>query len=229
MNRHKVLLFLLAVVIVFSTTACSIVNISSNNYIKNIEAILSRKSKYVNKGAIGYQYFLPNGVSTFEVTDFNQKLLSNGDIYYMYADVVSYYHKVENTYEVNDNAYLSKKFEYNNKQGYVEVNKTNDSYFVEMMFNYVKIESVVKKSNLKDALNNMAYILSSIKYNDDVVENLLGDEKYKVSEAEKYNIFETKKVTNDNFIKYDDEYGKYEGEDAVDLIEKKEIKQNKDN
>ncbi|MBQ3475108.1 MAG: hypothetical protein IJH20_02960 [Bacilli bacterium] len=229
MNRHKVLLFLLTVVILLGSTACSIVNISSNNYIKNIEAILSRNSKYVNKGAIGFQYFLPNGVSVFEVNDFNQKLLSNGDIYYLYADVVSYYHGVNNSYEENENAYLSKKFEYNNKQGYVEVNEAKNSYFVEMMFNYAKIESVVKKSNLKDSLNNMAYILSSIKYNDDVVENLLGDEKYKVSEAEKYNIFETKKVTNDNFLKYDEEYGHYDGEDAVDLIEKKEINQNEDN
>lgn len=229
MNKRKVLLFLLVVITVFCTTACKIVNISSSDYIKNIEAILSRKSKYTNKGAIGFQYFLPNGVSVFEVNDFNQKLLSNGDIYYLYADIVSYYHVVKNSYEENNNAYLSKKFEFNKKEGYVEVNDIGKYYYVEMMFNYAKIESKVKKANLKDALNNMAYILSSIKYNDDIVEQLLGDEKYNLSESEKYNIFETKEVTSDNFLKYDDEYGQYDGKDAADLIEKKEIKQDKDN
>lgn len=229
MNKRKVLLFLLVVVSIFCTTACKIVNISSNDYIKNIEVILSRNSKYTNKGAIGFQYFLPSGVSVFEVNEYNQKLLSNGDIYYLYTDIVSYYHKINNSYEENKNAYISEKFVYNNKQGYVEVNELNDSYYVEMMFNYAKIESKVKKPNLKNALNNMAYVLSSIKYNDDIVETLLGDEKYKLSENEKYNIFETKDVTSDNFLKYDDEYGQYDGDDAIDLIEKKEIIQDKDN
>ena len=97
------------------------------------------------------------------------------------------------------------------------------------MFNYAKIESYVKKSNLKDSLNNMAYILSSVKYNDDIVENLLGEEKYNLSENEAYNIFKTKKGSSENFLKYVDEYDNYEGDDAADLIEKKEIDRNKDN
>ena len=83
--------------------------------------------------------------------------------------------------------------------------------------------------SLKDALNNMAYILSSIKYNDDIVENLLGDEKYNLSDNETYNIFKTKKGDNTNFLKYADEFDNYEGDYATDLIEKKEINQDKDN
>ena len=98
-----------------------------------------------------------------------------------------------------------------------------------MMFNYAKIESYVKKENLKDALNNMAFILSSIKYNDDIVKSMLGNEKYNLSESETYNIFKTKKTSNDNFLKYADQYDNYDGENAKDLIEKKEIDQDKDN
>ena len=226
MNIRKVLLFLFAILCL---TGCQVTNISTDNYINNINTIIKRDKKYTNKNAIGYQYFVPNGVTVTEVNDYNQTLLSNGDIYYLYADVVSYYHLVVNKYTKNEDAYISEKLETDGKYGYLEVNKVKDKYYIEMMFNYAKIESIVSKTHLKDALNNIAYILSSVKYNTDIIENLLGDEKYNLSESETYNIFKTKKTTNDNFLKYDDEYGKYESDDAVDLIEKKEIEQNKDN
>ena len=229
MKRHKVLLFLLMIGFTLICTACSIKNISSDDYVKNIETIVDRTSKYTNTNAIGYQYYLPNGVTVSEVNDFNQKLYSHGENYYLYADVVSYYHNVYSPYEEDKDAFISKKIEKNGIQGYVEVNETDGKYFIEMMFNYAKVESLVKKENLKDALNNIAYILTSIKYNDDIIENLLGEKKYNLSDSETYNIFKTKKTTNDNFLKYDEEYGKYDGDEAVDLIEKKEINQDKDN
>ena len=224
MKLHKVLLLIFAA---FALTGCTVSNINTKDYMKNINTILSRKSKYTNKNAIGYQYYLPSGVVVTEVNDFNQRLMSKGDIYYLYADVVSYYHKVTNKYKVDKKAYISKKINYDKKKGYVEVNENGGYYFVEMMYNYAKIESNVKKSHLNEALSNMAYILSSIKYNDDIVENLLGEEKYNLSDNESYNIFKAKKTTSDNFLKYADEYGNYEGDDAVDVIEKEKINRDK--
>ena len=155
--------------------------------------------------------------------------MSKGDIYYLYADVVSYYHKVKSKYKIDKKAYISKELKYKNKFGYVEVNEYKNYYYIEMMYNYAKIESYVRKSNLKDSLNNMAFILSSVKYNNDIVESLLGEEKYNLSDNEAYNIFKTKKANSDNFLKYVDEFDNYEGDDATDLIEKKEISQDKDN
>ena len=226
MKLRKVLVLILTVC---ALTGCSISNINTNDYMKNINTILSRKSKYTNKNAIGYQYYLPNGVIVTEVNDFNQRLMSKGDIYYLYADVVSYYHKVKNKYKIDKKAYISKNLKYKNKYGYLEVNEHDNYYYVEMMYNYAKIESTVRKGNLKSSLSNMAYILSSVKYNDDIVENLLGEEKYNLSDNETYNIFKTKKSNNENFLKYVDEFDNYEGDDATDLIEKKEISQDKDN
>ena len=228
MYRHKLLLFLFAFMVLFACTACTIENISSNDYMKNVETIIYRDSKYTNTDAVGYQYYLPNGVTVSEVNDFNQKLISNGEIYYLYADIVSYYHSTAFNYVEDKDAYLSKKFEKNGVQGYIKVNEEGKKYYIEMMYNYAKVEALVKKEDLKDSLNNIAFILSSVKYNDDIVESLIGEEKYNLSDSETYNIFKTKKTTNDNFLKYDDEYGKYEGKDAVDLIEKKEIKQSKE-
>lgn len=226
MNLRKKLVLILTIIFM---TGCTIVDINTNSYMNNINTILSRNSKYTNKNAIGFQYYLPNGVIVTEVNDYNQRLMSKGDIYYLYADVVSYYHKINYKYKKNKSAYLSEYISYKGKYGYVEVNEDNGNYFVEMMFNYAKIESYVSKSNLKEALSNMTLILSSVKYNDDIVENLLGEEKYNLSENETYNIFKTKKTSNDNFLKYADEYDTYEGNDATDLIEKKEIDQDKNN
>ena len=98
-----------------------------------------------------------------------------------------------------------------------------------MMFNYAKIESNVRKDHLNEALSNMAYILSSIKYNDDIVVNIIGDEKYNLSSDETYNIFKTKKASSTNFLKYEKDYNEYSGEKAAeDLIEKKEIEHEDD-
>ena len=225
MKLHKVLLLML---IVLSTVGCKVSIINTNDYMKNINTILSRSSKYTNRNAIGYQYYLPNGVVVTEVNDFNQRLMSKGDIYYLYADVVSYYHNVYKPYEVKKGVYLSKQLKNKGRYGYVEVNKKDNYYYVEMMFNFAKIESYVKESNLNDALSNMAYILSSVKYNDDIVENLLGDKKYNLSDSETYNIFETK-ANVESFLEYVNEYDNYDGDDATELIEKKEVDQDKDN
>ncbi len=225
MKYKKIILFLL----IFLFTGCSIVNINTNDYLKNINNILKRDNKYTSENAIGYQYKLPTGVTKIESNEFNEVLISNNEKYYLYADVVSYYYKIENKYKVNKKAYLSSKLKNDDKYGYIEVNKDNGKYYVEMMYNYTKIEGYVDKNDLRDSLNNMAYILSSIKYNDKVITNLLGEEKYNLSTNQKYNIFNVKKTNTDAFLKYESEYNTYSGEDASkDLIEKKEIEHDND-
>ncbi len=226
MKILKKFLFLFTIAIL---TGCSIVNINTNDYKKNINTILSNNKIYTNKNAIGFQYYLPNGVSVAEVNESNIKFISSSDVYYMYADLVSYYFYVDYTYKINKKAYISEELDFGDRHGYLEVNEDKGKYYIEMMFNYVKIESYVNKNNLNNALNNMALILSSIKYNDDIINSILGEEKNNITENESYNIFETKKTTSDNFLKYDEEYGQYDGDDAADLIEKKEINQEKDN
>ena len=220
MRIKKTMLFLL--ILLF--TGCSMVDINTNDYLKNVNNIIKRQNKYTSENAIGYQYKLPVGVTKIESNEFNEVLVANNEKYYLYADVVSYYYKTENKYKVDKKAFLSSEIKYNDKYGYVEVNKDNGKYYVEMMYNYSKIESYVDKKDLRDTLNNMAYILSSVKYNNDVIENLLGDEKYNLSANQKYNIFNIKKNNTSSFIKYERDYDTYNGEEASkDLIEKKEI------
>ncbi len=53
----------------------------------------------------------------------------------------------------------------------------------------------------------MCAILSSVKYNDRVVESHVGNNKATTQE-ERFNIFDTN-IENDNFLKYESEYGTY--------------------
>ena len=226
MNKSiKKILVSLVVLLLF--TGCSIENISNEDISKNIDIILSKNIKYSNTNAIGYQYYLPTEINVRRTNDFNQELYSNGITYYLYADAVSYYYKVNKDYEITDKAYISKPLSYNGKSGYIEVNKHDNGYFVEIMFNYAKIEALVTESELNETISNMSYILSSVKYNDKIIETLIGDKKYDLSDNETYNIFKSKKKTDGNFLKYENEYGDYKG-NIESLIEKDEINQ-KDN
>lgn len=225
MRKKTIILFLL----IFLFTGCSVVNINTDNYLNNINNIIKRNNKYTSDNAIGYQYKLPVGVTKIESNEFNEVLLANNEKYYLYADVVSYYYKVENKYKVDKKAFLSSELKNKDKYGYVEVNEDNGKYYVEMMYNYSKIESYVDKKDLRDTLNNMAYILSSIKYNDSVIKNMLGEEKYNLSANQKYNIFNVKKNNTNTFLKYERDYDNYNGVDASkELIEKKEIERDTD-
>jgi hypothetical protein len=220
MRIRKTILFLL----IFLFAGCSVVDINTNNYLKNVNNIIKRNNKYTSDNAIGYQYKLPVGVTKIESNEFNEVLKAKNEKYYLYADVVSYYYKTNEKYKVDKKAFLSSELKNKDKTGYVEVNEDNGKYFVEMMYNYSKIEAYIDKKELKDTLNNMAYILSSIKYNDDVIESLLGDEKYNLSANQKYSIFNVKKNNTSSFIKYEKDYDTYNGEEASkELIEKKEI------
>ena len=222
MNIKKILIVLICI---FAFTGCKIENISSNDIEKNVDIILSKKISNSNKDAIGYQYYLPSNMSVKSVKDFNQELYTEGNTFYLYVDIVSYYHKVKNTYKVDKNAYISKKLEFGSKTGYLEVNKVKDKYYIEMMFNYAKVEAYVSKYDLIDSISNISYVLSSIKYNDNIVETILGDSKYDLGENETYDIFKTKKKTDGNFLDWVNEYDTYSGNNSSleGLIEKDEI------
>ena len=70
------------------------------------------------------------------------------------------------------------------------------------MYNYSKMEVETDFENINDVVLNMTYILSTIKYNDDIIKIMLDDD-FLVSE-EKYDIFTSKKDNNE-FLKLEDE------------------------
>ena len=149
-----------------------------------------------------------------KINERNIVFRENGLKYYMFVDIVSYYHKVENSYKIKDNAYMSKLINYDNKSGYIEINLKNDKYLIEIMYNYAKIEVIVNSNDIASAITNSLIILTSVNYNDDIIDNLLEEDVLNYSE-ETFNIFETN--SNDsNFLKVVEEYDNYNEDEVPD-------------
>jgi len=222
MKLKKIILLILCI---FVLSGCSIIRINTDSYDTNIYNILKRKNHKINTNSVGYQYYLLNGITKKEGNDFNQILKSSNGTYYMYVDLISYYHRASKDYTPNDDLYISKKINYKDNNGYLEVIDKKNYYYVKAMYNYSKIEAHISKNKLNDALSEIFYTLSSIKYNDTIIEELLGNEKYDLSENKEYNLFN---VDNDSSgSKYLEEVKKYDvydaEEDAQSLIEHEEV------
>lgn len=191
------------VLTVFLLAGCTIVRIDTKSIDNTINVVLSKENKLYNRVGKGYKYYIPKGVSYIDTNELNDKLYSNGNYYYLYIDVISYYYQKEINYQINDKAYYSKKIDMNNRHGYVEINEQEGKYFVEFMYNYAKIEAIVDKDDIEDVILNASYILSTIKFNNNVIKIMLNDDFF-VNKEEKYDIFTSKKQTN-NFLEYSEE------------------------
>ena len=187
----KFLLFFLILLL----TGCSIVRIDTKSIDNILNVILTKDNKLFNQVGQGYKYYLPGGVSYIDSDDFNDILYSNGTYYYLYIDAVGYYYKTKNDYKENSNSYYSKlisKSDGYKSSGYIEINELDDgTYYLEFMYNYAKIEAIVGKNDLNNAVLNSSYILSTIKYNHNIVKLMLEDD-YFTNKTGKYNNYNTK-------------------------------------
>jgi hypothetical protein len=196
----------LIIICLLFITGCS--DIRKQSYDDIINNIATRANKD-NVYRTGYSYYLPRGMQVADSTLYNEAITDARYKYYLYVDIVSYYKKVTKDYTINNNALVSKKLEYDGKFGYVEVNLLkNDKYLVEIMYNYAKIEVIVDKSNLNEAMLSIINILKSVEYNDSIIANLMGDNVLNFSEEE-FNIFNTK-GSESNYLTVDKNASKEE-------------------
>ena len=161
---------LIIICLLFITGCSDIRKQSYDDIINNITTRANKDSVY----RTGYSYYLPRGMRVADSTLYNEAITDARYKYYLYVDIVSYYKKVTKDYNVNGNALVSKKLDYDGKFGYVEVNLLkNDKYLVEIMYNYAKIEVIVDKSNLNEAMLSIINILKSVEYNDSIMISLI--------------------------------------------------------
>ena len=215
----KKIIVLLSIVLL-SITGCSITRLDDKDIEKNISILLSEKVNITNVNFEGYNYFVPSGLKFLNKDDYNAIFKDRFENkYYLYVDVIAYYHKIENSYKENKDAYYSDKFEYRKKSGYIEINKVSDKYFVEYVFNYGKMEALVPKDDLVRVVNNMSYILRSIDYNDKVLDSLVGENVLSYAE-ETFSLFETE-ASQDDFLdvveKYDSVYKEAKDQEKLEL------------
>ena len=203
--KKRILLILFTLILV--TTGCSRFNINSIDNI--VDEILIQKNKLSNISFSGYSYYVPNTLKVINKNDYSTVLSDEyGNKYLVYVDIVGYFNKTENTYKEDKKSYYSKKIESKDKKknGYLEINKSNNKYFVEAVYNYGKIEVYTSGKHLNNTVLNISQVLSSLKYNKKVLESLIGDNVLSYQE-ESFNIFTTKKTTS-NYLDYIEQYDK---------------------
>ena len=193
---------------------CGCTKISNNNINTLVNEIIKIDNNKYNEYRIGYKYYLPSGISIEKNNDFNVIFNKNNIKYYMYVDAVSYYYKVKKEYQINNNAFLSMPINNDEKYGYLEIIEKNNKYLIEIMYNYAKIEVIVKQDELSDAITYGLLILSSIKYNDDIIKSMLEEDVLNYSE-ESFNIFDTS-TSESNFLKVIEEFDNYKEEEVPD-------------
>lgn len=195
-NASKIILILLSV---FLLSGCTVVRIATDNIDTIVDVVLSKDNILYNTIGKGYKYYKPRGVTYIDTSEYNEKLYSNGNYYYLYVDINSYFYKKEFTYEENSDSYYSRYIDVDDKTGYLEINKQENGYYlIEFLYNYAKIEALVREEDINDIVLNATYILSTIKYNSNVIKLMLNDD-YFTNQEEKYDIF-TPKEENSNFI-----------------------------
>jgi hypothetical protein len=186
---------LLAIVMILLLTGCTVVRINTDSIDTIVDVLLSKDNNLYNRVGRGYKYYIPRGVTYIDTDETNDKLYSKGNYYYLYVDVTSYYQKISNDYKENSDAYYSRKISKEDgfkSDGYLEITEKDGLYYIEFLYNYSKIETVVSKNELKNAVLNSVYILSTIQFNDDVIE-LMSDEEKLNNREEKYEIFKNQK------------------------------------
>ena len=222
--KKKLLILTLSIL---ALTGCT--NLSNASLDEITNTMLSSKSSLANTAFDGYKYYVPRGLRLVMKSDYNASFLDEyNNTYYLYIDIISYYNKEKLDYNTNKNAYFSKELNYNNKEGYLEITKVKDSnyYFIEYMYNYGKIEAIVKEKELNSAIINMSSVLSSLKFNRTVLETIVGNKVLNYKE-DTYDVMKPKgsTATKDTYLEYEEKYGIYEGygdnkeEDIIEIEE----------
>lgn len=222
----KKILWLFALLVL--VTGCSIEKVSDVSYDHIADAVLNRDFTLHNVSLDGYYYYLPKGAILQEKNELNSIIRYQNMNFYLYVDVISYYHKVPGSFVEHSDRYYSKKLEYGDNFGYLEISKIKDYYFVEFMYHYAKIEAFVPENMMAESIYQMATILSSVKYHDTILESLIGENIFNYSE-ERFDILKPKTdqgIENSLDFDYDQLYEDYDGvikdEDSIEIQEDEE-------
>ena len=192
-----------ATLLILLLTGCC--NINSLNYESIIEESMKEKNK-PNVAVRGYNIFLPRGMSIADSSEDNIKITSNKDTYYLYIDTVGYYNKEENEQGIEADNIYKKTINVDVKILQVSISKYKTRYFLEVSYNYGKIEVIT--SNVKEALSKSIIILKNTEFNDVILESLIGKSSFDYNETE----FNLEKPSSDNkeVLQFDENYGIYE-------------------
>ncbi len=190
--------------------------IASSSIEEITNTILSSKYALFNRVSGAYKYYLPREMKATITDEFNEILSSKYHDYYLYVDLVSYYNDVTVTYETDNTLYYSSLLYGEDETGLLNIEEVGvDEYIITMYYNYGRIEVKVNKSDINEAVTNSLVILSSIQYNDDIIENMMGDDILSSAE-EQIDIFEEDKAESEYLDTLEEEEDIYTGNEEED-------------
>ena len=200
MKRRVIILCLITIIL----TGCTIVRIDTTSIDNIVKVILSKESSLYNHVGRGYKYYVPRGVTYIDSSGSNDKLYSNGVYYYLYLDEVSYFYQKTRKFKEDNTKYYSKKIDNKSATGYLEITeKDNNLYLIEFVYNYAKIEALVPKKDINNTVLNSSYILSTIKYNHNIIKLSL-EEDFLKNKEEKYNVYSQTNKDEGSFLRYEE-------------------------
>lgn len=207
---------IILLVMICITTGCTAVRIDTSSIDNIVAVVLSKENTLYNRIGKGYKYYIPRGVSYIDTNELNDKLYSEGNYYYLYIDAVSYFYKNKVNYNENKDAYYSKKIE-GAKEGYLEINEVDGKYLINFVYNYARIEAMVDKEDINKVILNASYILSTVKFNDNIIALMLNEE-YFTNKEEQYKEFSkdtgnsSEETEEKHFLEYNDDNAETEEE-----------------
>ena len=199
--RKSVFMTLGIFLCMFFLTGCTAVRIDTADIDNIVNVVLSKDNSLYNHIGRGYKYYIPRGVSYIDTIEFNDRLYSDGNYYYLYIDAISYFYQKDITYKKSDDSYYYREINIDGKKGYINIKKVDDKYLINFMYNYASIESLVDKENIDSVILNCSYILSTVKFNNKVIRIML-DENYFKYKEEKFELFNDEKNLNDNILEF---------------------------
>jgi len=194
---------IIIIVMTLILTGCTKID---NNLDIIIDTVMNGKNISANTVSTGYELYIPVGVMQLSDNEYNQKLKIRNRYIYLYVDTISYYYKNSLNYKSDDDYnYYYKEINFNNKVGYIGINKLDDNtYFCESIYNYSKIEFYTDIEDLSYILTNSLIIQNNIKFNDELIkielEGSISDSREMKYELDK------PKDSESTFSKYLQEY-----------------------
>lgn len=192
--------FVSLLLFVFFLTGCTMVRINTNDIDNTVDIILSKENKLYNQIGKGYKYYIPRGVTYIDTVEFNDKLYSDGNYYYLHIDAVSYLYQKEIKIEKSEDSYYFKKIDIDGKIGYINIKEVNKKYLIDFVYNYAHIKALVDKEDINLVILNSSYILSTVKFNNNVIKIMLQEDYFKNKE-EKFELFINDSDKN-NFLEF---------------------------
>ena len=207
--------FIFIAIMVLFLSGCTKI---TDNLDEVVNATIINSKLPANTVSTGYELYIPTGVKQVTDSNNNQKFKIRNRYIYLYVDTISYYYKNMLNYKsVNDYDYYYKELKLDDKTGYVGIKKTNDNlYYVNIVYNYSKIEFYTEKEDLPVILANSLIIIKSIKFNDSLIKMEL-DSSVNDGRELKYEL-DSPKDSESTFSDYLQEYVPKE-EEKVELPE----------